>query len=71
MLLPEEVNTEGVNAQISDGVLTVTVSKTEAAKPVTSGSPKARAVVETSGPASATVRVAHGLTDSAPPQAAG
>ncbi|MEE6270355.1 Hsp20/alpha crystallin family protein [Streptomyces diastatochromogenes] len=36
MRLPGEVNTEGVKAQMSDGVLTVTVSTTEAAKPVTS-----------------------------------
>ncbi|MET7802612.1 Hsp20/alpha crystallin family protein [Streptomyces decoyicus] len=33
MLLPGEVNTEGVKAQVSDGVLTVTVPKTEVAKP--------------------------------------
>ena len=31
--LPGDVNADGVNAQLSDGVLTVTVPKSEAAKP--------------------------------------
>ena len=31
--LPGDVNADGVNAQLSDGVLTVTVPKAEAAKP--------------------------------------
>jgi HSP20 family molecular chaperone IbpA len=31
--MPGDVNPEGVTGQLSDGVLTVTVSKSEAAKP--------------------------------------
>jgi HSP20 family protein len=31
--LPGDVNADGVNAQLSDGVLTVTIPKSEAAKP--------------------------------------
>ncbi|MCW2892216.1 MAG: heat shock protein Hsp20, partial [Actinomycetia bacterium] len=31
--LPGEVNADGVNAQLSDGVLTVTIPKSETAKP--------------------------------------
>ena len=31
--LPGDVNADGVNAQLSDGVLTVTIPKAEAAKP--------------------------------------
>ncbi|AQA11529.1 MULTISPECIES: Hsp20/alpha crystallin family protein [Streptomyces] len=33
LLLPSEVNTEGVKAAMSDGVLTITVPKAETAKP--------------------------------------
>ena len=31
--LPGDVNTDGVNAQLADGVLTVTIPKSETAKP--------------------------------------
>jgi HSP20 family protein len=53
--LPGDINPEGVNAQLSDGILTVTVPKSEAAKPrrieVTEGESSAGQVTANRGTA--------------------